>query len=476
MVPLALPVMIGLTAEEILAGTVLGAAAAVGVGAAVDAFRRGGAEAVATGREGLASLAEMVSDAVAGALLPVGVGPPPNWNPLGDGLAAIKGAVDSIWGQLNSKQRTTGGGETVVTLTNNTGANVVAWFTVYEVGNLPPGLNEPKGYILPTDDISLNVPWYNPWASYRSVDVQLPPGTTSASIRWFATGNPNPAGRDAFFRLTAGGQNYDLSITDYRPGQFLGYAIFGLPGSITKGSAPAGVSYPNNLAPSKITSQPTTAALPAPLPAAVGRWEDFLVITAPEPASEREPTAKAAPGQLPLPLGLPAAPAPMKATGFDTTGLPIPQAAPAVKPTSTTTHQVGPLTIPAKAPQATLQGIAEEVGRIEQKLEIVLNPGNQAPGIDWMNNLGKIAELLFSATAAGDYELTSGCELDANRQRIIKRAAYGGSIDRIGVIENKIDALAELMQHSKDLKQPACIPPTKPSTVTVTAYQLPPYT
>ena len=93
-----------------------------------------------------------------------------------------------------------------------------------------------------------------------------------------------------------------------------------------------------------------------------------------------------------------------------------------------------------------------------------------------MNNLGKIAELLFSATAAGDYELTSGCELDANRQRIIKRAAYGGSIDRIGVIENKIDALAQLMQHSKDLKQPACIPPTKPSTVTVTAYQLPPYT
>lgn len=474
--PVALPVMVGLSAAELLAGTVLGAAAAAGLAKSLDEFRRPGAEALATGQETAAKLAEMVADAIAGAKLPVGVGPPPNWNPLGDALAAVKGAADSLWGQLNSKDRTTGEGETVVTLTNNTGATVSASFDVYAVGNLPPQLNKPTGYILPTDEISTAVPWYNPSASYRSLSVQLPPGTTSASVNWFETGNPNPAGRDAFFRLTAGGETYDLSITDYRPGQFLGYAILILPGSITKGSAPAGESYPNNLAPSKITSQPATAALAAPLPAQVGRWEDLLVITAPEPASDRAPTAQVAPGQLPLPLGLPAAPAPMKATGFDTTGLPIPQAAPAVKPTSTTAHQVGPFTIPAKAPQATLQGIAEEVGRIEQKLEIVLNPGNQAPQIDWMNNLGKIAELLFSVAASGNYELSSKCELDANGQRIVKQAAYGGSIDRIGVIENKIDALAELMQHSKDLKQPACIPPVQPSTVTVTAYQLPPYT
>ena len=474
--PVALPVMIGLSAEQLLAGTVLGAAAAVGVGAAVDAFRRGGAEAVATGREGLASLAEMVSDAVAGALLPVGVGPPPNWNPLGDALAAVKGAADSIWDALNKNLLPSSGVSGDWTFTNNTGQTLQGSFQTFGTYGWPPGHDTWLGLVGKSADLYEANPWINSWALYSNQAIDFPPGVSGGSIKHYMTGSPLPNSRNDFWEATVNGEKRQSGIFGYDPGRFLSYALLVLPNQVSATANGATIAKPRKVEPKKVESAAPALALPAPLPAAVGRWEDFLVITAPEPASDREPTAKAAPGQLPLPLGLPAAPAPMKATGFDTAGLPIPQAAPAVKPTSTTAHQVGNLTIPAKAPQATLQGIAEEVGRIEQKLEIVLNPGNQAPGIDWMDNLAKIAELLFSATAAGDYELTSGCELDANRQRIIKRAAYGGSIDRIGVIENKIDALAQLMQHSKDLKQPACIPPTKPSTVTVTAYQLPPYT
>lgn len=471
--PIALPIMIGLSAQELLAGTVLGAAAAVGLAAAADQFRRGGAEAIATGTEGLATLAEKVADAVAGANLPVGFGPPPNWNPIGDGLAALTAAAEQAWGQINSKKRTPEGSTSAVELTNNTSANVRVYFTVYEVSSLPPELTEPKGYVIPNDEIYSTIPWYNPWAVYRSIRVELPPGATNVDLSWYATGNPNPNGRDSFFRLTAGGQTYDLSITDYRPGQFLGYAILGLPNSITKGSAPVGVSYPNSLTPSEITSQPATAALAAPLPAAVGQWTVYGYLGIPQPAAATEATAPLpalAPVQLPLPL--PAAPVPQKATDLDRAGRPVPQAAPAVKPTAVTDHIVGDLKIPAKAPQATMQGIAEEVGRIEQKMAMMLNPGDLADKIDWMDNIGKLIELLMSATAGGEYTLSSKCELDANGQRIVKSANFSGSLDRIGVIENKIDALAELMQHDKDLKQPSCIPSIPRSTVTVTAYEV----
>ena len=457
-------------------------------------------------------LAPFVPQAAAGAAVAAAVLAAPVEIPLLAAAAIGLGiglAVGLAWDALNSN-REASGAEGDYLFKNNTGQVQTAQFRAYTVYNLPPGATEPVALVGKFSELIEANPWINTWADYNWIlySFDLPPGSSGGSLKFHATGSPIPNSRPQYFSATVNGETRNIAINDYRPGQFLGYAILSVPEGIEISDNGATVAKPNTLAPQafKETEKPKPMAPPLPyLPAFA---PDIGTPVTPEttPTTPTDPTKKEDPKAPPdlLPATVPIwqpGPSPSTTPGpaiipaparnpqtipstnpakpnvaFDLAGLPIPQVAPAVKPTSTTTHQVGPLTIPAKAPQATLQGIAEEVGRIEQKLEIVLNPGNQAPGIDWMNNLGKIAELLFSATAAGDYELTSGCELDANRQRIIKRAAYGGSIDRIGVLENKIDALAELMQHSKDLKQPACIPPTKPSTVTVTAYQLPPYT
>ena len=113
------------------------------------------------------------------------------------------------------------------------------------------------------------------------------------------------------------------------------------------------------------------------------------------------------------------------------------------------------------APAPTLDGIAKEVGRIERKLEVMNTPN--APGnlVDQIGNLqdliGPIVELILAATSGTIYTLDSPCEVDVDGNRLPAiEVEAPGALTQFGAILNRVDALAELLQVHKDLKQPNC--------------------
>jgi hypothetical protein len=84
--------------------------------------------------------------------------------------------------------------------------------------------------------------------------------------------------------------------------------------------------------------------------------------------------------------------------------------------------------------------------------------GGQLPGlpdIPW----DKLAELLLSFDPQGGYSITGPCERGPDGELLPPRAAaWGASTGLERNILKRVDALAELLQHHKDLKQPICPP------------------
>ena len=508
MMPLALPMMVGLSAEQLLAGTLLTAGFAAGLAKTGLQFRRQGAEALATGLENATTLKEKIADMIEGAKLPVGFPPPWSWNPIGASVLVSKTAIEIAWEALNKPLLPATGVAGDWTFANNTNKTIAVSFLTIGVYNWPPGRDTWTALIGKQSEVLPANPWISGWNFYSSQILLLPPGASGVSLKHHMTGNITPNSRDDYWAATVAGVTLTSSIFGYNPGYFLGAAALLLPDEDVSVSENGVIeAKPNTLAPQGFSEPETPKRIAPPLPYLPASVPDIGTPVTPGPArTPSDPTKKEdpkappdltpakvpiwAPGpnpsRAPSPAGtpqpgrnpqtIPSSDPARPNVAFDVAGLPIPQVAPAVKPTSTTAHQVGSFTIPAKAPQPTLQGIAEEVGRIEQKLELVLTLGNKSGDTDWMEKFREALNYLFSIGGGGDYELSSPCELDANGQRIVKKAHYNGSLFPLGIMENKIDALAELMQHAKDLKQPNCNPPkVAPSTVTVTAYEVPPY-
>ena len=118
--------------------------------------------------------------------------------------------------------------------------------------------------------------------------------------------------------------------------------------------------------------------------------------------------------------------------------------------------------ITGNVPRPTPEGIAQELGRLEQKLARLSDPGPEGPG-DGSDRLqllfdliGRLIEFTTSMTSGGGYSLSSPCELDENGNRIVSTVEYTGATNSFGVLANKIDALAGVLQVHKDLKQPIC--------------------
>lgn len=112
-----------------------------------------------------------------------------------------------------------------------------------------------------------------------------------------------------------------------------------------------------------------------------------------------------------------------------------------------------------------MEGIAQEVGKIERKLEIIMNPA--APGNlldkfdDFKDLINPLIEAFFSAQEGTIYKMDSKCEVDANGDKLppIEVEAQG-ALTQHGVLLNRLDALAKLLQVHKNLKQPNCKTPT----------------
>lgn len=252
------------------------------------------------------------------------------------------------------------------------------------------------------------------------------------------------------------------------------------PGAVPFVDNPPGTEYPDSYAPPQVQTTPLrepAKAPPIPLP------------YAPTTAPEAEPTQQPAPAQPARPVVAPpiVKPAPVTPAAVPKTTTPTTpsgqvQTAPQLPPAQTppTVHVVNGTQIPANGPQATPQAIAQELGRIENKLARVLNPKSDGEGqpqdrLGWLkDNITNIIDFFQSINGGGTYELSSPCVLDENGNRIVRVVEYPGAAQSLGVISNKIDALAQLLQEHKDLKQPICreTPATGGQAVTVNFVQI----
>jgi hypothetical protein len=198
---------------------------------------------------------------------------------------------------------------------------------------------------------------------------------------------------------------------------------------------PLPLTQPQPQAPGKV-APPTTATPTAP-PATLPRTPAY-----PQPTPTQQPTPtgqETAPsGELvPLPLPLPT-------------------------PTSPTAHVINGTQVPANGPAPTLTGIAQELGRLERKSAQMLDPSRAptGPNIDRLgllaDLLGSLVEAVFFLQQGGQYELSSPCELTEAGDRVPVVVPFSGALSSFGVLSNKVDALAELLQAHKDLKQPIC--------------------
>ena len=186
-----------------------------------------------------------------------------------------------------------------------------------------------------------------------------------------------------------------------------------------------------------------------------------------------QPTPQAAPGQQPVRVPvLPRAPvySPQAPTQTQQTTKAGTLVAPAPAPVPTTDPEAhfpfpgsGPITGQGVRPD--LQAIASEVGRIEQKVASLMNP-NQGDATDRLQLLWQRAESIYNALTDGapadTYTLSSPCVKDENGDRIVTEVQIPETSDNWTRITARVDALAELLQVHKDLKQPNChIPPVE---------------
>lgn len=223
---------------------------------------------------------------------------------------------------------------------------------------------------------------------------------------------------------------------------------------------PSGSSAP----PMKLPSNWASSAAPGPstAPPAV---EPAVV-----PAGVPVPVPAQAPGGAPqyLPAQSPAAAIPK--------GQPVlsPKVTPAPAPVETAVTPPGqvipwpgapPIGQPSQAPRPSMAGIAQELGRIERKLEIMNTPTKADPpaldGLSMRDKLRLIWDLLQGFLDAGGYTLSSPCVPDGEPGSTTSPlvTSWGSSLTPFGGLENRVNALAQLLQFSKQLPQPTCRKP-----------------
>lgn len=227
-------------------------------------------------------------------------------------------------------------------------------------------------------------------------------------------------------------------------------------------TAPEGPPLPSQAPP---LAPPAPAPSPPPAPAEPTQR--------PGPAPAFRPTAPSGPSPVPLPLLPPTTttlPPPTQLPNQDGSMSPLPPAAGPVTPPGTEDFLGETIGQPEAAPPPTLQGIASEVGRIEQKLRVLSKqPQGGSADLDPLKELlDLLLEKLSQAYPAGSYEMVGPCEPALGGGPGASRSAsWSGGIGSFASILARVDALAELLQHHKDLRQPICRQKASGEEVTV---------
>ena len=215
---------------------------------------------------------------------------------------------------------------------------------------------------------------------------------------------------------------------------------------------------------------PRPAPLPQPVPLAPAT--PALPGTAPARQPITEPLFS--PARLPAPLSNPA-PAARPLTG--TGRLPVlAPGAPATTPEDV--RQYGPQTVTGGSPRVDLQSVSVEVGRIEQKLGIMLQTAPTAP--DWSDAIlarviGALVEGITDALVVDvpgtTYEFVAPCDKDETGATVTLDREIPAA-DHSEAIVARLDAIAHALGVLKGWKQPVCRVSPPKSNVTVTAYEV----
>lgn len=292
----------------------------------------------------------------------------------------------------------------------------------------------------------------------------------------FSTNDPNPidgtsgGGAPTPWAPTApfGGDDFAPIPPDFPPlpapagpapgGGGLAPAGVGVSGSAIEQPGPAPGARPVPLAP-----MPTPAYVPAAVPWATPQ-------TQPQP----QPQPSQVPGSTPTRTPTLPTPAPGTFPGTDPARPTLPTAPdatvkppdPAPVPTTPADSIIpwpGARPIPGTgpAPRPDLPGIAQELGRIERKIEQMNTPANPVMGqkgpLDLIGLARAIFEILTALNSGTVYTMDSPCEVDElGQKKPAVEVEVPGGITPFAAMYARIDALAQLLQVHKNLKQPSC--------------------
>jgi hypothetical protein len=228
---------------------------------------------------------------------------------------------------------------------------------------------------------------------------------------------------------------------------------------------------PARLAPPAVAPiGPAPALTPAAVPGAVP-----LPVPAQAPGGAPARAPGVAPGRAPAPAKSPAPATPGQSPG----AVPLAPAGPIVvpkPPAVAVTPKEGVviggelISGPGQAPPATLTAMAAELGRIERKGEMMLDrtgPLSQIP--DVIDALADLVELLDSFDPGGSYSIRPACGTDANGDPLPPiEVPISPGLGLAHAVTARLDAIAELIDHHKQLRQPICKgkPTGQPVTVT----------
>jgi len=387
------------------------------------------------GKAGGPTLKELVADAIAGARIPVAMPPNPlgprgNWAAIGSGviLGLLEKTSAQLWGLF--KPSPTGAADPALGPTGPRRTTGRIQISLYSIGVFAGA-----------------------WASYvkqvTSVLAELRSGPATDyywyEIGYIGTDNKAYVAAGSVFHLSGMRVQFEnlegaVLAPGYQPPPLYPAAV---PDTSPEPQAP----------PPRLVSPAAPPTTPQPLVEPEG--EPSLVPITPGPTTPPATTPLVPRRTVPLPL-------PGATPTRD--GAIVPQAAPPVPVTQPDAHFPVPGAPPVtgNGPRPTPEGIAQELGRLEQKLARLSDPGPEGPGdgsdrLQLISDLiGRLIEFATSMTSGGGHSLSSPCELDENGDRIVSTVEYSGDTNSLGVLSNKIDALAGVLQVHKDLKQPNC--------------------
>lgn len=212
-----------------------------------------------------------------------------------------------------------------------------------------------------------------------------------------------------------------------------------------------------------VTPAPVIAPAPAPRPNVPAGQPGPA--TAPGALPAITPGPGQAPAQQPLPSTFPQVdplrpPVPIGPAGVPVVPAPLP--VPVTPPDIVTEGgiQIGDA---GARPRPDLDSIAREMGRQEQKLAGLLS------GLGYPEAFDRLLDLLTSINTGGSYSIRPACGTDANGNPLPPiEVPIQPTIGDNAAIIARLDAIAELIDHHKQLRQPICKGKPTGESVTVT--------